>query len=129
MNAGLKFIYYFATGSLSTGGYVPYTGPIPVYSNGGATIQAYATETGFQQSATANASYTFSLPSVPAPLFSLGSGYYATAQTVTISDSVSGANIFYTTNGQTPTQSSTPYTGPIAVSSSETLTAIAMVAG
>jgi hypothetical protein len=41
----------------------------------------------------------------------------------------SGAAIYYTTNGQQPTTSSNKYTGPISVSSSEVVQAIAIEAG
>jgi RHS repeat-associated protein len=64
---------------------------------------------------------------VPAsPTFSPAAGRYLNAQNVTISDSTSGATIYYTTNGTTPTSSSTQYTSPINVSSSESINAIAV---
>ena len=63
------------------------------------------------------------------PSFSPAAGTYTSAQTVTISDTTTGAAIYYTTNGTTPTTSSTQYTAPIAVSSTETLKAIAVATG
>ena len=47
------------------------------------------------------------------PTFSPAAGTYSGAQSVTISDATSGATIYYTTNGTTPTTSSTKYTGTI----------------
>ena len=63
------------------------------------------------------------------PTFSPAAGSYSTAQTVTISDATSGAVIYYTTNGTTPTTASTKYTGAITVSATETLKAIAVASG
>ena len=48
---------------------------------------------------------------------------------MTISDATAGATIYYTTNGTTPTTSSTVYNGPITVSSTETVEAIAVETG
>jgi len=48
---------------------------------------------------------------------------------VSITDSVQGATFYYTTNGTTPTTGSALYGGPISVSSSETLQAIAVATG
>jgi len=64
-----------------------------------------------------------------APAFSPAAGSYASAQTVTITDTTAGAAIYFTTNGTVPTASSTSYTGPIKVSSSETLMAVAIAPG
>ncbi|MFZ1086775.1 MAG: MBG domain-containing protein, partial [Terracidiphilus sp.] len=63
-----------------------------------------------------------------APTFSLSGGSYTAAQTVSISDTTPGATIYYAING-TPTASSTVYSGPITVSTSETISAIATATG
>jgi hypothetical protein len=63
------------------------------------------------------------------PVFFPPAGSYNTAQTVTISDAAPGATIYYTTDGTTPTTSSTVYSGPITVAKSETLSAIAADSG
>jgi hypothetical protein len=63
---------------------------------------------------------------VGTPVFSPPSGVYAGAQSVSIT--APNTNIYYTTNGTAPTSSSAPYTGPISVTSTETLEAIAIVA-
>jgi hypothetical protein len=50
---------------------------------------------------------------------------------VTITDTLAGANIYYTTNGSTPTLSSTPYTAPFTLTApgSATVNAIAIAPG
>ena len=68
-------------------------------------------------------------PTVPTPTLTPAPGVYAAAQTVTISDSLGGAAIHYTTDGTPPTVNSSLYSGPIAVPSSRTIQAIAMAAG
>ncbi len=67
-----------------------------------------------------------------APTFSPAAGTYTTAQTVTISDAIVGATIYYTTNGTTPTTASSIYSGAIAIPATpatETIQAIAVAAG
>jgi Astacin (Peptidase family M12A)/Chitobiase/beta-hexosaminidase C-terminal domain/Divergent InlB B-repeat domain len=64
-----------------------------------------------------------------APTFSPAAGIYHAAQSVTISDATPGETIYYTTNGTRPTTKSTPYTGAITVSSTETIKAIAAASG
>jgi CSLREA domain-containing protein len=63
------------------------------------------------------------------PEFSVAAGTYATAQSVTLVDTTTGAIIYYTTNGSTPTASSTKYTQAINVSASETIKAVALAPG
>ena len=66
------------------------------------------------------------LPTAATPTFSLGSGTYTSAQTVTLSDATSGAAIYYNINTVAPpTASSTKYTAPIVVSSNTTIQAVA----
>ena len=61
-----------------------------------------------------------------APRFSPISATYSTAQTVTISESIAGAPIYYTTDGSIPTTASRVYSGPITVTSSETINAVSV---
>ncbi|HVT98204.1 MAG TPA: FG-GAP-like repeat-containing protein [Acidobacteriaceae bacterium] len=63
------------------------------------------------------------------PTFSVASGTYAEAQTVTITDATQDAAIYYTTDGSVPTTGSTLYNAPLTVASSETVKAIAVAAG
>lgn len=59
--------------------------------------------------------------------FSPAAGTYAGTQSVSIScDATSDATIYYTTDGSTPTTSSTVYTGPIQVTEDMTIKAIAV---
>jgi uncharacterized repeat protein (TIGR03803 family) len=64
-------------------------------------------------------------PAAATPSLSPTGGTYTSAQTVTISDATSGALVFYTTDGSTPTEQSPIYSGPITVYSTETINAIA----
>ncbi len=67
------------------------------------------------------------LPPAATPILSLASGTYTTPQTVTLSDTTPGAAIYYTTNGTTPSTSSTLYsTTPIPVSTNTTIMAAAI---
>jgi hypothetical protein len=70
-----------------------------------------------------------SLGTTGTPTFSPAAGTYSSAQSVKLTDATAGAVIYYTTNGSTPTTSSTKYTAAIAVSSTETIKAIAVAPG
>jgi hypothetical protein len=121
-------IYYTTNGTTPTGSSSVYTGPITVFSS--ETVEAIAVAPGFIASGVSLATYTIVkvVETVPAPIISPDGGTFSGSQTVTISDSNSSAAIYYTING-TPTTSSTRYTGPITVSSSETISAIATAPG
>src|SRR5262249_51838391 len=57
-------------------------------------------------------------------------GTYTSAQTVTISDATPGATIHYTTDGSTPSGTAgTLYAGPVTISTTATLRAVASAAG
>ncbi|MGB8259980.1 MAG: MBG domain-containing protein [Terracidiphilus sp.] len=64
-----------------------------------------------------------------APAFSEPAGAYTSAQTVTLSDVMPTASIFYTLDGTTPTPNSTPYTIPIQVGKTTEVKAIATATG
>src|SRR5204862_7844704 len=66
---------------------------------------------------------------VATPAFSPPGGTYDRPQSVAISDATPGATIYYTTDGSTPTTASTVYTGPIAVTRTMTLQALATASG
>ncbi len=120
-------IYYTTNGTTPTTSSTEYIGPVTVGST--ETIEAIATASGYSTSAVASATYTINLPEAATPTFSPAAGTYTSAQTVTIGDSTPNATIYYTTNGATPTTSSAVYSGPITVSSSETIEAIAAASG
>jgi hypothetical protein len=120
-------IYYTLNGTTPTTASTPYTGPITVGAS--ESIQAIATAAGYITSLVGSAAYTINLPPAPTPTFSPVAGTYTASQTVAIADSASGASIYYTLNGSTPTTASTPYTGPIVVNGTETVKAIATATG
>ena len=119
-------IYYTTNGSTPTTSSTKYTGAISVAVT--TTIKAIAAATGFLNSAVASGTYTIETPAAT-PTFSPAPGTYATAQQVTLSDTTSGSAIYYTTNGSTPTTSSTKYTGAISVAVTTTIKAIAAATG
>jgi hypothetical protein len=120
-------IYYTTNGSAPTTSSTLYSGPIAV--NSSETINAIGALTGYANSSVATAVYTLNLPPTATPVISLETGTYTVSQPVTITDSTTGAVIYYTTDGTTPTASSSVYSGPLTLSASETLNAIASAVG
>jgi Beta-1,3-glucanase/Carbohydrate binding module family 56/Chitobiase/beta-hexosaminidase C-terminal domain/Glycosyl hydrolases family 16 len=66
---------------------------------------------------------------VVTPTFTPPAGTYTSAQSVAIGSSTPGAVIRYTMDGSTPTTSSPQYTGPITVTTSKTVKALAIASG
>lgn len=71
---------------------------------------------------------------VETPTFTPAAGTYSEAQTVSITTTTDGATIFYTTDGTNPTVAATgtngtQYTGPITISETTTLKAMAVKQG
>jgi len=137
-------IYYTIDGNVPTvlAG-TQYTGPIPITSTTPATItiKAIAAKDGMTTSGMfTSAGYVFTAPpvaSVDTPTATPSSGNYYPGDTVTVTlaTTTSGATIYYTTDGTTPTSSSTQYSqgAQISITSStaatKTLKAIAIKDG
>ena len=66
------------------------------------------------------------IPKVSAPVFSPSGGTFTSAQNVTITSETEGADIYYTVDGSTPTKGSIKYTGPVSVTKTTTIKAIAV---
>jgi subtilase family serine protease len=118
--------YYTTNGTTPTSSSTKYTGAIQVAVS--ETLQAIAVVSGHAPSSVTSAAYTMTPPAA-APTFAPAAGTYTTAQSITLSSATAGATIYYTTNGTTPTSSSTKYTGAIQVAVTETLQAIATASG
>jgi hypothetical protein len=65
---------------------------------------------------------------VEPPVFTPTEGTYSTDQAVVISSSTAEASIYYTTDGSTPTHSTTKYSGPISVAGDGTTVIIKAIA-
>jgi len=66
---------------------------------------------------------------VTTPVIAPSTGTFTTAQSVSISDSTSGATIYYTIDGTTPTTASPVYSKAFTVSSTTAINAIATASG
>jgi hypothetical protein len=124
--AGAK-MYYTTDGSTPTTNSTLYGAPIKVTAS--ETISALAIATGLANSTVAQGTYTITTPQLSAPIFTPSAGTYSNTQTVSIADANGHAAIYYTTDGSAPTTSSTPYSGPIPVNSTYTITAMATLKG
>jgi alpha-tubulin suppressor-like RCC1 family protein len=99
-------IRYTTNPSAALGDFLPYSGPVSIDRT--TTVRAYATKTGWTQSATTSFVYTMK---VGLPALTPAGGNYASAQTVNVSTSTAGASIHYTIDGLEPSIYSTPVSG------------------
>lgn len=123
-------IYYTTDGSTPTTSSTAYNASSKPTITAATTFRAIAVKTSvnnndnYVQSDVASASYTLLTP-VATPVITLAGGTYTSAQMTTITCGTQGATIYYTTNGDNPTTSSTAYTGAISINESMTIKAIA----
>jgi hypothetical protein len=119
---------YTPAGSAPTTGSAVYDDGITINHSG--LVEAIALAPGYSQSPISSKAYVYAPePATAAPYFSLAGGTYDIPQTLWLSDSTPGAVTYYTTDGSSPSAASTPYTGPITVSSTELVQAVAMATG
>lgn len=115
-------IYYTLDGSAPTTKSFGYYNPIRISKT--TTLRAIAVADGYKISDVAVYKYKYQ---IKAPQASLKSGRYQGSIAVTLSCAMSGAKIYYTTNGKTPTVKSTRYKGgKIKIKKTTTLKAIAV---
>ena len=124
-------IYYTTNGTTPTTASTLYSPSAPIAVSVTTTIEAIAVAPGYSTSAVATGTYTINLPAATTPTFLPATGTYTSAQSVTLSDTTTGASIYYTINGTTPTTASTLYSplAPIAVSATTTIEAVAVASG
>lgn len=117
-------IYYTTDGATPTTSSTPYDSNNKPTIDAAKTIKAIAVKTGYTTSDVASAEYTILTPAAT-PTISVATGTYNYVLSVEISTTTDGATIYYTTNGTSPTTSSTAYTGAITVDETMTIKAIA----
>jgi len=120
-------VYYTVDGTTPTTSSTLYTQPIAIAAT--TTIKAIAAASGFANSSVASGTYTIALPAADAPVLSPAPGTYTSAQSVTLTDDIPGATIYYTTDGSTPTVQSQAYNGAIDVAADTSIAAIAIAPG
>jgi hypothetical protein len=117
-------IYYTLDGTTPNSGSLEYTGPLSITST--TQIEAIGIASGFSTSSPVMGTYTIDLAATATPTFSPAPGSFTSTQTVSLSDTTTGAIIYYTTDGSTPTVSSMVYSAPFEISATTTVQAIAV---
>ena len=119
-------IYYTTDNTAPTAASPVYAAPLLLTHN--TLLRAFATAPGMFDSAVTSALYRVS-PQVATPVVTPGAGAYAVNVTVRVTCATPGAQLHYTLNGSTPTNTSPLYTTPLLVARSLTLSVKGMKAG
>ena len=115
-------------GTLNSSGEATFTtSDLPVGEN--TIVASYEGQPGVFASSTQVTSQSVAGGQVATPIFPRLGATYVLPVPVEIITATSGATIYYTTDGSTPSASSTKYTGPFTVSSTTTVKAIAEQSG
>ena len=122
-------VYYTTDGSTPSASSTKYAGAITISK--AMTIKAMAVKDGnYTNSEVASVSFTIKAREVVAtPAFSISGGEVEEGTQVTISCATSGATVYYTIDGSTPSTSSAKYTGAITISKAMTIKAMASKSG
>lgn len=112
-------IYYTLNGNTPTTSSTQYSSPITL--SGACTIKAIAVKSGMNNSSVASAAYNPSATVQPPTIYIRSLAIIMTAE--------SGASIYYTTDGSTPTANSTQYTNAFTLPNNATIKAIAIKNG
>lgn len=122
-------IYYTTNGTTPTTSSIPYTGTFTLDAS--STVKAIAVGGGLSDSGilTSSAFIITALPVVATPTISPDGGSFNNITSVTLACGTAEADIYYTTNGDTPSESSTHYSTPFNLGSSATVKAIAIKSG
>jgi sugar lactone lactonase YvrE len=111
-------IYYTIDGKTPTTASTKYTAPITVSKT--TTLMYFARDVAGNQEIVQTKVYTID-STAPVTTASVLTGVYASIQSVTLASDDSGAIIYYTTDGSTPTTTSQKYTIPLLISRTTTL--------
>jgi hypothetical protein len=92
-------------------------------------VASYSGSATLAPSSSASFVETIVPPVVATPIFTPAAGTYTSTEDISIAEATSGATIYYTLDGSTPTISSLKYAGPIFVNSPTIINAIAIANG